>query len=168
MVTVGRGYLCGASTACANSLVSRVAGAATAAAAHVQRVKQQYGPAAVRPRFSALRAAGPRSRRQNHRGVSTALTVNRAHVSITRTGAGPSSLGAAPPTSGTLEGAAPVGRAGAGIPTLLLNKHMVAGGRGRFCGASAACAKRLKVASLAPHTAAAAHVRRVIQPMKSP
>ena len=38
MVAVGRGLLCGTSAACARSLLSRRARAATAAAAHVQRV----------------------------------------------------------------------------------------------------------------------------------
>ena len=38
MVAVGRGSSCGTSAACATSLFSRRARAATAAAAHVQRV----------------------------------------------------------------------------------------------------------------------------------
>ena len=41
MVAGGRGSLCGTSAACADSLLSRRARAATAAAAHVRRVMRQ-------------------------------------------------------------------------------------------------------------------------------
>ena len=43
MVAGGRGSLCGTSAACADSLLSRRARAATAAAAHVRRVMRQDG-----------------------------------------------------------------------------------------------------------------------------
>ena len=48
MVAVGRGRWCGTSAASAGSLLSRRARAATAAAAHVQRVMWQYGPLSAR------------------------------------------------------------------------------------------------------------------------
>jgi hypothetical protein len=41
------------------------------------------------------------------------------------------------------------------------NKHMVAGGRGRWCGTSAACAESLLSRRARAATAAAAHVPRV-------
>jgi hypothetical protein len=46
------------------------------------------------------------------------------------------------------------------------NKHMVAGGRGRFCGASAACAKSSFSRVAGAATAAAAHVQRVMRPRR--
>ena len=61
-----------------------------------------------------------------------------------------------------MQGQESVGRTGPGIPTLLLNKHMVAGGRGCCCGTSAACARSLFGRRARAATAAAAHVQRVM------
>ena len=224
MVAVGRGPWCGTSAACARSLLSRRARAATAAAAHVQRVMQRCSESAERRSSSycgfaddslwqttRLRHAGGAASAERswacHRSAGcgrqrlhderlaimlparapwTPPTVSSAIVrgmagSATATSRGLAVIRAigsyrrcvsrrlmdpalAIMSASELRGvlAAPM-RSAALSAAELHNKHMVAVGRGPWCGTSAACARSLLSRRARAATAAAAHVQRVMR-----